>query len=168
VTIPDDMDSHYKGVHCHECEDYGHIRTECATFLKKQKKSLTVSWSDDESEEEGESESAKHITALSSKNFADVDSCVEDLGFAELSASYKCLTERNNNICKQLEEHRNITSKLENDRISHQAKISELNHKVTLLKSHLSQAMKQVKMVTGEITPTLVNVYCLILRKELL
>jgi len=25
----------YKGVQCHECEGYGHIRTECATFLKK-------------------------------------------------------------------------------------------------------------------------------------
>jgi hypothetical protein len=111
VTRPDDMDSHYKGVQCHECEGYGHIRTECATFLKKQKKSLTVSWSDDdESEEDGESESAKYITALSSKIFADVDSCVEDLGFAELSASYKCLTERNNNTCRQLEEQRNITS----------------------------------------------------------
>jgi len=38
----------YKSVQCHECEGYGHIRTECATFLKKQKKRLTVSWSDDD------------------------------------------------------------------------------------------------------------------------
>jgi len=43
---------------------------------------------------------------------------------------------------------------LENDRISHQAKISELNHKVTLLNSHLSQAMKQVKRETSKIAPT--------------
>ncbi|MCI64208.1 gag-protease polyprotein, partial [Trifolium medium] len=49
---------------CHECEGYGHIRTECATYLKKQKKSLVVSWSDEESEGEVENESAKHITAL--------------------------------------------------------------------------------------------------------
>ncbi|MCI63402.1 gag-protease polyprotein, partial [Trifolium medium] len=27
-----------KGVQCHECEGYGHIRTECATYLKKQKR----------------------------------------------------------------------------------------------------------------------------------
>ncbi|MCI92143.1 gag-protease polyprotein, partial [Trifolium medium] len=48
---------------CHECEGYGHIRTECATYLKKQKKGLTVTWSDeDESEGEVESEAAKHIT----------------------------------------------------------------------------------------------------------
>ena len=32
-----DKNSQYKGVQCHECEGYGHIRTECATFLKKTK-----------------------------------------------------------------------------------------------------------------------------------
>ena len=35
MTRPDEADSQYKGVQCHECEGYGHIRTECATFLKK-------------------------------------------------------------------------------------------------------------------------------------
>jgi hypothetical protein len=35
MTRPDEVDSHHKGVQCHECEGYGHIRTECATFLKK-------------------------------------------------------------------------------------------------------------------------------------
>ncbi|MCI48534.1 gag-protease polyprotein, partial [Trifolium medium] len=54
-----------KGVQCHECEGYGHIRAECATYLKKQKKSLVVSWYDeDDSEGELENESAKHVTAL--------------------------------------------------------------------------------------------------------
>ena len=43
---PDEKRNQYKRVQCHECEGYGHIRTECATFLKNQKKSLTVSWSD--------------------------------------------------------------------------------------------------------------------------
>jgi len=31
----DEKNSRYKGVQCHECEGYGHIRTECATYLKK-------------------------------------------------------------------------------------------------------------------------------------
>ena len=57
---PDEKRNQYKGVQCHECEGYGHIRTECATFLKKQKKSLTVSWSDDDEHEgDGERESIK-------------------------------------------------------------------------------------------------------------
>ena len=33
--ITNEKNSRYKGVQCHECEGYGHIRTECATFLKK-------------------------------------------------------------------------------------------------------------------------------------
>jgi len=43
-----EKNNQYKGVQCHECEGYGHIRTECATFHKKQKKGMIVSWSDDE------------------------------------------------------------------------------------------------------------------------
>ncbi|MCH94353.1 gag-protease polyprotein, partial [Trifolium medium] len=39
----DEKSSQSKGIQCHECEGYGHIRTECATYLKKQKKSVTVS-----------------------------------------------------------------------------------------------------------------------------
>ncbi|XP_045789080.1 uncharacterized protein LOC123884116 [Trifolium pratense] len=41
--MSDEKTSLNKSVQCHECEGYEHIRTECATFLKKQKKGLTVS-----------------------------------------------------------------------------------------------------------------------------
>ncbi|MCI71739.1 gag-protease polyprotein, partial [Trifolium medium] len=34
----DEKTNQGKGVQCHECEGYGHIRIECATYLKKQKK----------------------------------------------------------------------------------------------------------------------------------
>jgi len=43
----DEKNPQYKGVQCHECEGYGHIRTECATFLKKTKDKfgcLMVRW----------------------------------------------------------------------------------------------------------------------------
>ena len=50
----------FKGIQCHECDGYGHIRTECSIFLKKQKESLAVSWSDGyELEEEGKNEQGK-------------------------------------------------------------------------------------------------------------
>jgi hypothetical protein len=55
---PNDVDQ------CHECEGYGHIRPECATILRRQKKGLVVSWSDSDSSEEGDGESTKHVTAL--------------------------------------------------------------------------------------------------------
>jgi len=59
---------------------YDHIRTECVTFLKKQKKSLTVSWSDDdESEGDEGKESVKHAVALTGRVSSDDDSCDEEL-----------------------------------------------------------------------------------------
>ncbi|MCI53612.1 gag-protease polyprotein, partial [Trifolium medium] len=63
--ITEEKVSQSKGVQCHECKGYGHIRTECATYLKKQNRGLIVSWSDEEeSKEDEESETAKRITAL--------------------------------------------------------------------------------------------------------
>ncbi|MCI19135.1 gag-protease polyprotein, partial [Trifolium medium] len=78
------------GVQCHECEGYGHIRTECATYLKKQKKSLVVSWSyEDDSEEEVDGETAKHVSALTGICMADEESNDEEVSYDELAASYK-------------------------------------------------------------------------------
>lgn len=63
-----------KGLQCHECEGYGHMIIECATFLKRQKKSLVVSWSDgDDSEGEEQSESAKHVTAMNGRVVFDTE-----------------------------------------------------------------------------------------------
>jgi len=42
MSRTDEKNIQYKGVQCHEYEGYSHIRTECATFLKRQKKSLAV------------------------------------------------------------------------------------------------------------------------------
>jgi uncharacterized protein YjhX (UPF0386 family) len=71
----DEKNTQYIGVQCHKCEGYGHIRTECATFLKRQKKSLVVSWSDgDDSEVQVENESAKHVTTLTGKVMSGTES----------------------------------------------------------------------------------------------
>jgi len=94
MTSSDDKNSQYKGVQCYECEGYGHIRTKCATFLKKQKKILTTSWSDDDgSKGDGERESTKQIVALTSRVLSNIETCDEDLAYGELA-----------NTCKQLEE----------------------------------------------------------------
>ncbi|KAK2421711.1 gag-protease polyprotein [Trifolium repens] len=64
-TKTDDKINQGKGVHFHECEGYGHIRSECTTYLKKQEKSLAVTWSDeDDSDNELESEAANHVSAM--------------------------------------------------------------------------------------------------------
>ncbi|CAM8978326.1 unnamed protein product [Rhodiola kirilowii] len=46
-------DSKGKGIQCRECEGYGHIRAECVNTQKK-KNAYAVSWSDSESDQEGE------------------------------------------------------------------------------------------------------------------
>ncbi|KAK2426944.1 putative mitochondrial protein [Trifolium repens] len=71
-TRPEEKSGPVKEMQCHECEGYGHVRTECATFLKKQKKGLFVSWSDEDSEE-GE-ESARHVSAMTGVCAPVVDS----------------------------------------------------------------------------------------------
>ncbi|PNX69358.1 gag-protease polyprotein, partial [Trifolium pratense] len=74
-TKPDEKTSQSKDIQCHECEGYGHIRAACPNYLKKQKKSLTVSWSNDEvSDNEGDVESAKQTTALTSICASETDS----------------------------------------------------------------------------------------------
>ena len=89
-----------KGVQCHECEAYGHIRTECATFLKRQMKSLVVSWSDeDDSKGKAESESTKHVIVLTGRVMSDIDSCDEVLPYEELAASYNELIARSTDMC---------------------------------------------------------------------
>jgi hypothetical protein len=90
VTRPDEMNSHYKGVQCHECEGYGHIRIECATYIKKQNKSLTISGSDDDdSEGDEERRSTKYIPAFSSRIVSATEPCVEELTYDDLAVFHK-------------------------------------------------------------------------------
>jgi len=110
----DEKNSQYKGVECHKCEGYGHIRTECATYLKKQKKRLTVSWyDDDESEGDGERDSSKHVAAMTGRISSDNNSCDENFAYNELVVTYRNLNNKNTDICKQLEEQKGITYQLE-------------------------------------------------------
>ncbi|GAU10045.1 hypothetical protein TSUD_423660, partial [Trifolium subterraneum] len=91
-TKIDEKPAQSKGIQCHECEGYGHIRTKCGTYLKKQKKSLNVTWSDEDgSEEEGESEVAKHVTVLTGIVTSDTESCDEEVSYDELAETYRDL-----------------------------------------------------------------------------
>ena len=86
-TRSDEKPKEGKGVQCHECDGYGHIRTECGTYLKKQKRSLAATWSD-ESETE---ESANIVTALTGRWGSDEDSSDDEVTFEELAPTYRKL-----------------------------------------------------------------------------
>ncbi|PNY13324.1 gag-protease polyprotein [Trifolium pratense] len=114
-----------KGVQCHECEGFGHIRSECATYLKNQKRGLIVSWSDeDDSEGELDSEVGKHVTVLT----------------GEL-----CL--RSEEVCRTLEKQKKVIGQLQAKKYDNLSKISELNNEVTQLNSKLEHMKKQLVLM---------------------
>jgi len=117
MTKFDEMNSHYKGVQCHECEGYGHIITECATFLKKQKKSLVVSWSDgDDSDEEVKAESANHVSALTGRIMSNTESCEEEMTYDELAISCYDLIAKNSELTQRVEEQVKEIAQLQDER----------------------------------------------------
>ena len=95
-TRSDEKFKQGKGVQCHECDGYGHIRAECGTYLKKQKKSLAATWSD-ESETEGES--VNLVTALTGRWGSDEDSSDDEVTFDELATTYRKLCHRSEEVC---------------------------------------------------------------------
>ncbi|CAJ2667397.1 unnamed protein product [Trifolium pratense] len=125
--VTDEKSAPNKGVQCHECEGYGHIRSECGTFLKKQKKGLTVTWSDEDSE--GEADTAKAIHALTSVCTSDTESCEEELTFDELAESYKKLCLKSEEVCRVSEEQKETITKLQTERTANLSRISEFSAK---------------------------------------
>ena len=48
----EDRDSRSRGAQCYECEGYGHVRSECPTYLRaKGKKAMAASLSDSEGDD---------------------------------------------------------------------------------------------------------------------
>lgn len=74
-----------KGIQCHGCKGFSHIRAKCPTYLKKQKKGLSVSWLEDDSESDHEVGPAKQVTPLIGICDSDEDSDCEELAFEELA-----------------------------------------------------------------------------------
>ncbi|XP_058783024.1 uncharacterized protein LOC131657673 [Vicia villosa] len=85
-----------KGVQCQECEGYGHIRAGCPTYLKKQRKGLVVSWSEDKSEKE---------------------SGGEEFTFEEMLKSYKELFLKSTKADQNIEVQKEIIAQLHNEKV---------------------------------------------------
>jgi hypothetical protein len=74
---------------------------------------LVVSWSDrDDSEDEVENESAKHVTALTGRVTSDTKSYDEELSYEELVVSYNELIAKNTDMSQMIEKQDDIISKL--------------------------------------------------------
>ncbi|GAU49082.1 hypothetical protein TSUD_406880 [Trifolium subterraneum] len=127
-------------------------RTKCATYLKKQKKSLNVTWSDeDESEEEGESEVAKHVTVLTGIVTSDTESCDEEVSYDELAETYRHLCLVSEEKCKELEKQKKLNSQLQGEKFSLLSKIDDLQKKVNSLTSDLDAANEEIDKLEVDI-----------------
>jgi len=147
----DEKNYQYKGAQCLECEGYGHIRTECATFIKKQKKSLAVLWSDgDDSDDEVKTESANHVSALIGRIMSDTESCEEDMTYDELVISYYDLITKNTELTQKVEEHVIKIAQPQDERFDNLAHISELNDELSKLNSQLELMKEHVGMMTAD------------------
>ncbi|PNX54502.1 gag-protease polyprotein, partial [Trifolium pratense] len=144
--------SQSKGVQCHECEGYGHARTECATYLKKQKKNLTVSWSDEEEyDNDVESETAKQITPLTGIYTSETESCDEELSYDELAESYRELCLRSEEVCRALEKQKETISQLQTERCDNISRIDALQKKVNHLTFDLGEAKNVIEKLNVDI-----------------
>ncbi|XP_045822129.1 uncharacterized protein LOC123915015 [Trifolium pratense] len=93
----------------------------------KQKKRLTVSWSDEDSEEEVDT--AKAIHALTGVCTSDTESCDEELTFDELDESYRELCLKSEEVCRVSEKQKETITKLQTERTDNLSKISEFGAK---------------------------------------
>ena len=122
-----------KEVQCYECGKYGHIRTECGTYLKKPKMSLAATWFD-ESETE---ESANLVTALTRRWGSDEDSSDDEVTFEELATTYRKSCHKSVELCKQVESQKKEITQLENEKVEHLETISKLKIEAVVLNAKL-------------------------------
>ncbi|KAK2417316.1 putative mitochondrial protein [Trifolium repens] len=147
---PDDKSTQGKGVQCHECEGYGHIRTECGTYQKRQKKGLTVSWSDEDTDEEGES--ARHVTAFTGTcvGVEDWESDEDDdVPYEELVSTYKDLLTRYEEMCRILEKQKKIINKLQTEVDTQSQKAAQAEEKVIQANVQMDDLKKRVKQLNS-------------------
>jgi hypothetical protein len=124
-TKPEEKNDPVKEVQCYECEGYGHVRTECGTFLKKQKKSLMASWSDEDSE--GGEESARHVSAMTgvcvpvAESDDDVEVVYEEHSDDDeeaLLGLYNDLLVRYKEVCRIMEKQKKVINQLQTEKDS--------------------------------------------------
>ncbi|KAK2456170.1 gag-protease polyprotein [Trifolium repens] len=144
-----------RDIQCRECEGYGHYRSECSTYLKRQKKGLSVSWSDeDESVNELASNSSNQVNAMTGVYLSDNESCDEDLTYEELASAYRKLCIRSEEVCRKNAELETTIIQLKSEKSSageQRAIIEQLKIKEQKLQAKVTSLEDEVKLVTSNL-----------------
>ncbi|KAK2436692.1 secreted RxLR effector protein [Trifolium repens] len=157
-TRPGEKIEPVKEVQCHECEGYGHVRTECGTFLKKQKKGMFVSWTDEDSEE-GE-ESARHVSAMTGvcDTVDDSDDDVEVVyeehsedeendTYEELLGLYNDLLVRYKEVCRILEKQKKTINQLHTEKDFQIGQVLKVEKELTQANADMEELKKRVNQL---------------------
>jgi hypothetical protein len=145
-TRTEEKNDQIKEVQCYECEGYGHIRTKCGTYLRKQKKSLMVAWSDEVSEEEDEP--VRHATALTGVCISDAEfDDDEEITFEELASSYKDLLTRYEEVCRILEKQKKSINQLQTEKNIQLDKVLKAENEVVQANAQMDGLRKQVSQL---------------------
>jgi hypothetical protein len=132
-----------KEVRCFECEGFGLIKSECLTFLKKQKKGMTITLYDSEEESEGETTNKAFSGLLETTS----DSSSEDLLDEDLAEAHKPLTAKWRQSCQIIERREKLIDKLAKEKEALSSTATGLKEEVTLWESKLTNMIKSVRML---------------------
>ena len=138
-----------KGVRCFECNGFGHVKPECATYLKKLKKGFSSSWSEDNSDSDHEEDSVKLVNALTGIYDSEEESYDSELTFEELATSYQELCFKSEKLCQQEEEQKRVITQLKAEEAKHLSIISRQREEIALLKSKLNNVIETERMVSN-------------------
>ncbi|PNX58856.1 gag-protease polyprotein [Trifolium pratense] len=133
-----------KGVQCHDCESYGHVKAECPTFLKIKRGGMSPTYSDKNSERECDDNTAKRVMAFTGKYDSDNESYDGEVTYEELADSYRELYFQSEEICRVIEKQKVTINHMKAEKIENMSKMDELQKKVNYLTSDLDEA-KEVK-----------------------
>ncbi|KAA0062325.1 gag-proteinase polyprotein [Cucumis melo var. makuwa] len=144
-----------KGIRCHECEGFGHIQSECATYLKRKKKILVATFLDEEDYSESDDEefgmALISISTMNDEEAAKVNTQASDQLEPMIN---KCLTDglmekkwkEDQKIILQQQER--IQCLVEENQ-SFLSSIVTLKDELKETKNQLEELFKSVKMLTN-------------------
>ncbi|MCH81386.1 gag-protease polyprotein, partial [Trifolium medium] len=140
-------DQGYQGkVQCHECEGYGHIRSECPNYIKR--RALAATWSDGDTDSEDEHVSAKYDKALTG---VCGDEPSTEFSYEELLGFYKKACEENQELTKIMESQLNDMEYLRKENDSLYREISRLKDEKESLLADMEDLDIEVRVLKYKI-----------------
>ncbi|XP_019190613.1 PREDICTED: uncharacterized protein LOC109185071 [Ipomoea nil] len=133
--------SNTEGIQCYECKGFGHIQSECATYLKRKNKTYISTLSDDSDSEEDDSNTnfVAFTASHESNNSDDMQELLE--AYTQLNAKWEQIIKKNLELMED-----NHYLKNEKERIEKQYK--EAQNELLDFKNKEAKLLQEIKELT--------------------